>query len=106
MVEKLLDWYHLNMVVRIRLGKSPRRGARSSKKCRFALGIAALLPPAAFMALILGFWRIGADFHWTSRFAIPSGVLSHWQVWLGAAALLQFCSYALNRYGKTGRTAS
>ena len=41
-----------------------------------------------------------------NSFAIPSGLLSHWQVWLGGAALLQFCAYALNRYGKTGRTAS
>lgn len=94
------------MVVRIRLGKSPRRGARSSKKRRLAQGIASLLTPAALMASILGFWRIGADFHWTSSFAIPSGLLSHWQVWLGGGALLQFCAYALNRYGKTGRTAS
>lgn len=68
--------------------------------------MAALLTPAALMASILGFWRIGADFHWTSSFAIPSGWLSHWQVWLGGAALLQFGAYALNRYGKTGRTAS
>jgi hypothetical protein len=58
------------------------------------------------MASILGFWRIGADFHWTSSFAIATGWLSYWQVWLGTAALLQFSAYALNRYGKTGRTAS
>jgi hypothetical protein len=94
------------MVVRIRLGTSPRRGTRSSQKSRLALGVAALLTPAALAAAILGFWRIGADFHWMNSFAIPSGWLSHWQVWLGGAALLQFCSYALNRYGKTGRTAS
>jgi len=94
------------MVVRIRFGKSPRRGARSSKQNRLAQGVAALLTPAALAASILGFWRIGADFHWMSSFAIPSGLLSHWQVWLGGAALLQFCAYALNRYGKTGRTVS
>jgi hypothetical protein len=92
------------MIVRIRLGTSPRRGARDSKTRRVAQGIAALLTPAALAASILGFWRIGADFHWMNRFAIASGWLSHWQVWLGGAALLQFCAYALNRYGKTGRT--
>jgi hypothetical protein len=90
------------MVVRIRLGTSPRRGARSLKNLGLAQGIASLLTPAALMASILGFWRIGADFHWTSSFAITSGWLSYWEVWLGAAALLQFCSYALNRYGRTG----
>ena len=94
------------MVVRIRFGQPPRRGARTSKQSPLAQGIAALLTPAALAAAILGFWRIGADFHWMSSFAIPSGLLSHWQVWLGAAALLQFCAYALNRYGKTGHTAS
>jgi hypothetical protein len=104
--EKLLDWYHCSMVVRIRFGNSPQRGARTPKKRRLAQGVASLLTPAALAASILGFWRIGADFHWTSSFAIPSGWLSHWQFWLGAAALLQFCAYALNRYGKTGRTAS
>jgi hypothetical protein len=92
------------MVVRIRLGTFPRRGALSSKKRHVAQGIASLLTPAALMASILGFWRIGADFHWMSSFAIPSGWLSHWQVWLGGAALLQLCAYALNRYGKPGRT--
>ena len=55
---------------------------------------------AAVMALALGCWRIAADLSWTSSFAIPSGFFSHWQVWLGAAAALQFCSRILNRYGK------
>jgi len=41
----------------------------------------------------------------TKEFAIH-GLFSHWQVWLGAAALLQLCSYALSRYGGSDRTAS
>ena len=62
--------------------------------------VAALLTPAAAITAALGLWRIAADLSWANAFAIPSGVFSHWQVWLGAAAVLQFCSRILNRYGK------
>jgi hypothetical protein len=60
------------------------------------------LTPAAVLFSALGAWRIAADLHWANRFAIPSGLFSHWQVWLGGAALLQVCSRALNRYGRGG----
>jgi hypothetical protein len=91
------------MVVRIRFAK---RRARRGPNRRVALAVAALLSPAALMAFVLGFWRIAAEFQWANRFAIASGVFSHWEVWLGAAALLQFCAYALNRYGRNDPTAS
>ncbi len=94
------------MVVRIRLGKGPRRSLRNAEQRRVAQGIAALLSPAALMAAALGAWDIAAAFRWANAFAISSGLFSHWQVWLGAAALLQFASFALNRYGRTDRTAS
>jgi hypothetical protein len=94
------------MVVRIRFGKGLRRGARRPKHRGLAQGIAALLTPAALMASALGFWRIAADLRWTSSFAISSGLFSHWQVWLGGAAVMQLCSFGLNRYGKSDRTAS
>jgi hypothetical protein len=68
---------------------------------RIALGISALLTPAALMALVLAIWRIGADRNLTGGFAIHSGLFSHWQVWMGAAALLQLCASALNRYGRS-----
>ncbi|HEY1341382.1 MAG TPA: hypothetical protein VGF59_27920 [Bryobacteraceae bacterium] len=54
------------------------------------------------MAFALGAWRIAADLKWTNGFAIPSGIFSHWQVWLGGAVLLQLCSRVLNHYGKGG----
>ncbi|PWT99859.1 MAG: hypothetical protein C5B51_26265 [Terriglobia bacterium] len=94
------------MVVRIRLGKPRKRGPRAEQDRSLAMGIAALLTPAALMAAALGAWGIAADFRWTGSFAISSGLFSHWQVWLGGAALLQFGSYILNRYGRGGRTAS
>jgi hypothetical protein len=70
-----------------------------------AEGIASLLAPTALMALALAVWAIGADLNLTSTFAIDSGWFSHWQVWMGVAAVLEFCSFALNRYGRS-RTQS
>jgi hypothetical protein len=64
------------------------------------LVVAAMLTPAAAIAAALGLWRIGADLRWANSFVIPSGIFSHWQVWLGAAAAMQLCSRLLNRYGK------
>lgn len=90
------------MVVRIRFGKGPKVSRRRGKNQRAALALAALLTPAAFTAGVLGLWRIAADLNWTSSFAIPTGLFSHWQVWLGAAVALQLCSRVLNRYGKGG----
>jgi TRAP-type C4-dicarboxylate transport system permease small subunit len=94
------------MVIRIRFGPGPKVAKRRRTNRRAALVLAALLTPAAAMALVLGCWRIAADLSWTSSFAIPSGLFSHWQVWLGAAAVLQLCSRILNRYGKDGDAAT
>ncbi len=96
------------MVVRIRFGKGPTIGSkRAYSNRRFALAAAALLTPAALMASVLAIWRIAADLNFTNRFAIASGLFSHWQVWLAAAAALQLCSRVLNRYGRAaGETAS
>jgi hypothetical protein len=90
------------MVVRIRFGKGPKVSRKRGKNQRMALAVAALLTPAALSAGVLGLWRIAADFNWTSGFAIPTGIFSHWQVWLGTAGALQLCSRFLNRYGKGG----
>ncbi len=62
-----------------------------------------MLTPAAAMAAVLALWRIAADLNWTNSFAISSGLFSHWQVWLGAAILLQLCAHILNRYGRKRR---
>ncbi|MGA2134056.1 MAG: hypothetical protein ABSH50_17320 [Bryobacteraceae bacterium] len=70
------------------------------KNRRVALAFAAILTPAAVMAAALAFWGLAAGPNWTSNFAIRTGLLSHWQVWLAFAALLQTGSYLLNRYGR------
>lgn len=71
-----------------------------------ALVVAALLTPIGLIAFVLAIWRVAADLNWANSFAIPTGLFSHWQVWLGAAALLQAASYLLNRYGSGGDAAT
>jgi hypothetical protein len=94
------------MKVRIRFGPGTKVGRKPRKNRRFALGLAAMLTPAAVLATVLALWRIAADLNWTGSFAIPTGFFSHWQVWLGAAVLLQLCAHLLNRYAKNGETAA
>ncbi len=94
------------MKVRIRFAGGARVGIERRKNRRLALAVGALLAPATVTAGILAFWRIAADLNWLNTFAISSGLFSHWQVWMGAAALLHLCSRALNRYGSGGDPAA
>jgi hypothetical protein len=95
------------MVVKIRFGKGPKLGSRRTERGRrTALTAAAMLSPAALVASVFALWRIAADLQFTNSFAIPSGLFSHWQVWLAAAVVLQVCSRMLNRYGKNRDTAT
>ena len=92
------------MRIRIQIGKGPLIQRKEGKNRHLAIGAAALLTPASVMAATLGVWRISADIGLTGAFAIPSGLFSHWQVWLGIAAVLQLLSMALGRYGVKRRT--
>ena len=94
------------MVVRIKFGKGPVAIVNRKGNRRAALVLAALLDPAAVMALALALWGIAAEWKWVGSFAIPSGLFSYWETWLGAAAALELCAFALNRYGKNGETAA
>jgi uncharacterized membrane protein YbjE (DUF340 family) len=94
------------MVVRIRFGKSSKLGKKRRKNRRVALLLAALLPPSALAAGILALWSVAADLNWANRFAISSGIFSHWHVWLCAAVAMQLGARALNRYGKGGDQAT
>jgi hypothetical protein len=88
------------MVVRIRFSSGRTLQQKERKNQHVALAMASLLTPAAVMACALAFWRLAADLNATGRFPIPSGLFSHWQVWLTLAASLQFCAIQLERYGK------
>jgi len=94
------------MIVRIQFGTGPRVAKTKGKNRGLALAAAALLMPACVLSFVLAVWRLAADMNWANSFAIPTGLFSHWQVWLGAAAGLQGCSYVLNRYGQGGGRAT
>ena len=51
------------------------------------------------MAFVLSMWRLGSDLGFAGPFAIRSGILSHWQVWLAISVAIQFIAVLLNRYG-------
>ncbi|MSV28144.1 MAG: hypothetical protein EXQ52_05295 [Bryobacterales bacterium] len=88
------------MILRIRFGRGMKVSKVRGKNRRIALMIASVLTPFSLMAAVLGLWRLGSDLSWVGEFAIPSGPLSHWQVWLSAAAGIETCSLALGRYGR------
>ncbi len=87
------------MRVRIRLQDGPHVQRKQGKNRHLAIGAAALLTPAAVMAAILALWRIASDIGLTGEFAISQGIFSHWQAWLGLAAVLECGAVLLNRYG-------
>jgi hypothetical protein len=89
------------MQIRIRLGRGPRLRRQGRKNRHLALAMASLMTPAALMAFSLAIWRIAADMKWARAFAFSGGILSHWQVWVAVALLLQILAVLLNRYGST-----
>ena len=90
------------MIVRIRLAKGPQFQKRPGKNRALAHALGSLMTPAALMAYVLGFWRLGADMRLAGSFAIEDGFFSHWQVWLPIAVGLSLSASALNRYGRDG----
>ena len=89
------------MVVRIRFRRGPRIERRKGKNSRLAWVAAGFLTLGSVSCLILALWRLGVDFGWAADFVFPdSSFLSHWQIWLLSAALIQVAAWKLNRYGK------
>jgi len=87
------------MLVRIRLQRGPTIRPKKRKNRHVALASAALLTPSAVTAFVLSMWRLGNDLGITRSFAIRTGLLSHWQVWLAISVAIQFLAVLLNRYG-------
>jgi hypothetical protein len=88
------------MVVRICFARGAAVRRSSGKNRRLAWAAGALLTPAALAAFALAMWRLAADLGVAGEFAIPEGLLSHWQVWLVLAGLLEFSAWRLNHYGR------
>jgi hypothetical protein len=55
-----------------------------------------LLTPVAVAAGALAAWRFGVDVGLTRTFFIPTGLLSHWQVWGAFALTAQACASSLS----------
>jgi hypothetical protein len=65
---------------------------------RIAMLSASLLTLVAIGFGSLGLWRMGTDLEWAGDFVVQEGLLSHWQVWIGAAVGVQYTSWWLARY--------
>ena len=86
------------MVVKIRLGQARLLAGRRGKNSRIASVTASLMGLAAVSCGALGLWRLGTDLNWAGDFVVKNGFLSHWQVWIGTAAALQYGAWRLNRW--------
>jgi len=88
------------MIVRIRFGRGRLVTNRKGKNSRAARLLASLLTLVAISFAIFGFWRLGQDLDILGDFVFPTGLFSHWQVWIAAAAATQYAVWRLMRYSK------
>ena len=91
------------MVVRIRFGRGRMVARRKGKNSRMAQLAASGLTLVSISCLALGTWRLCADLKVAGDFAFPSGILSHWQLWLGVGAAVQYGCLRLTRYARAAR---
>jgi hypothetical protein len=91
------------MVVKIRFGRGPVVMRRQGKNSRMAMLAASLLTLVSISCGALGLWRIGTDLNWAGDFVFSQGLLSHWQVWIGAAIAVQYGGWRLTRYARLAR---
>ena len=92
------------MVVKIRFARGLAVSRRRGKNSRMATLAASLLTLVSISCASLGMWRIGTDLDWAGDFVFSHGLLSHWQVWIGMAAAVQYGCWRLTRYAKLART--
>jgi hypothetical protein len=88
------------MVVKVRFGQGPVVSRGPGKNSRLATLTASILTLVSISCGSLALWRIGTDLDWAGDFAFPSGLLSHWQVWMGAAIGLRYLGWRLGRYAR------
>jgi len=88
------------MVVRIRFGRGAGVALQKSNNARLARLSASFLTLVAICLSFMGFWRLFEDFDLAGDFVIPTGILSHWQVWLAAAAGTQYAAWRLKGFAR------
>jgi hypothetical protein len=91
------------MVVKVRFGRGPVVTRRKGKNTRIALLAASLLTLVAICLASLGVWRLCQDVDLAGDFIFADGFLSHWQVWIGSAVLVQYTGWRLTRYARKVR---
>lgn len=91
------------MVVRLRFANGPLVTRRKGKNSRAAVLAASFLTMNSICLGSLGIWRLCEDLDLASEFFFHDGVLSHWQVWIGAAAVLQYGALRLTKYARVAR---
>ncbi len=89
-----------SMVVRIRFGRGAVVSRRTGKNSRIARLAASLLTLVSISCASFGMWRVGTDLGWTGDFVYADGLLSHWQIWIGAAIAVQYLAWQLTRYAR------
>lgn len=87
------------MIVRVQLSYGRALQKTQYANRQIAIALSSFLTPLSLLALVLGFWRLGADLNLTGAFAISRGVFSHWQVWMAIAILMQAAAIMLGRFG-------
>jgi len=93
------------MAAKVGLGRD-RAMTPEERNGRIAMQSASLLTLVAIGCGSLGLWRVGTDLEWAGDFVIQDGLLSHWQVWVGAAIGMQYTSWWLIRYAGALRMAA
>lgn len=88
------------MIVRIRFGHGRLITHRAGKNSKAALLLASGLTLVSISFGVLGLWRLGEDLGFLGDFVFPTGLLSHWQVWIAAAGAAQYACWRLTRYSK------
>jgi hypothetical protein len=73
---------------------------------QFVNVLVSLLTPASMLALVFGLWRVSEDLGWTEAFVIPSGLFSHWQVWIALAIALKMAASSLQAGTRAGAKTS
>ena len=94
------------MVVRVRIRWEGIPWRRGSRRGVLVSSFGRGLSMASVGALIAALWRLGNGLNWTERFAFSQGLLSHWQIWLALAILLQVAATILQRDSRGGGDAA
>ena len=89
------------MVIKIRFARGTSISPKPAKNPRIAGALSTCSTLGAISCGTLGCWRLGQDLGWAGDFVFDSGLLSHWQVWLSAAGVLQYGAWKLARHART-----